>query len=366
MHRKSLIIMDDIPILVLVSEWGDNVLKIKTENLNIGVKLGKDLFSADGKLLLGSGTIINKDHLRNFSRRKITEVYIAEEYKAVPKDERIFADIYQESISSVKEFLTEAKLGQPLNPEEITKTVGTLHGLIFDGISIFKNIQVLKEKDNYLYTHSLNVAILCMLVGKWLSMNDEDIKQLGIGGLLHDIGKVFIADEILNKTDRLTPEEYGEMKKHCFLGYHYINKMDWVEKEVVEAVLTHHERMDGSGYPNGIENYGGNRYAPVLAVCDVYDAVTSERVYSSRRSPFAAADILWEESFGKLDPVVSGVFFKKIGNLLLGSKVRLSNDEIGLVVFSDAFQPTRPLIMVGDTFYNLAVNRDITIMEVID
>ncbi|MDR1616833.1 MAG: HD-GYP domain-containing protein [Syntrophomonadaceae bacterium] len=350
------------------------MFKLNVSDLNIGTRLGKDLFSADGSLLLKETTIINKDHLDRFKKRGIDEVYIAEEIVNAPQEkkeaahipnEKAFEKIYLESTHSVKEFLTKAKLGQPLEAAEVLEIVDTLFTQLFDGFNIFKNISILKEKDDYLFKHSINVAILCMLSGRWMNMNEHNVKQLGLAGVLHDIGKVFIDDKILNKDDALTNEEYQEMKKHAFLGYNYVNKLDWVNNPIAEAVLLHHERMDGRGYPNGVKDYGNNIFAPVLAVCDVYDAVTSERVYSNKRSPFAAADILWEESFGRLDPVVTSIFFNKIGDLLLGSTVKLSNGEIGKVVFTDAFRPTRPLIKVGNLFYNLGKEREIHIMEII-
>ncbi|MDR1159079.1 MAG: HD-GYP domain-containing protein, partial [Syntrophomonadaceae bacterium] len=306
------------------------MFKLNTSDLNVGIRLGKDLFSADGSLLLKEGTIINKDHLDRFKRRGIDEVYIAEEIINMPRkktaddtipNEKVFEKIYLESTHSVKEFLTKAKLGQPLEASEVLEIVDTLFTQLFDGFNIFKNIGILKKKDDYLFKHSINVAILCMLYGRWVNMDEHNVKQLGLAGVLHDIGKVFIDDRILNKDESLTDEEYKEMKKHAFLGYNYVNKLAWVSNPIAEAVLLHHERMDGRGYPTGVKDYGNNIFAPILAVCDVYDAITSERVYSDKRSPFTAADILWEESFGKLEPAVTSIFFNKIADLLIGSTV---------------------------------------------
>ncbi len=342
------------------------MLRIKTSNLNVGVKLGKDIFTYDGQKLLNGGTIITQEHLDGFARRNIEDAFVMEELKPAKRNEKLFIDVYQDSIYAVKEFITDAKLGNPLEPDEINSTVEALFSQLFDGVTIFKNISILKDKDDYLFTHSINVSILSMLAGKWLEMSNDDIRQLGVAGLLHDIGKVFVDSEILTKAGKLTADEFEEMKKHCHLGYDLLTSLEWVQPSVAEAVLMHHERMDGSGYPSKIKNYQNNIYAPVLAVCDIYDAITSERVYSARRSPFAAADILWEESFGKLDPHVTRVFFNRIGSQLLGSKVRLTNNEVGTVVFIDAFQPTRPLIQVGGSFINLATSKDITILEVID
>jgi HD-GYP domain-containing protein (c-di-GMP phosphodiesterase class II) len=116
----------------------------------------------------------------------------------------------------------------------------------------------------------------------------------------------------------------------------------------------------------GTKGYSKNLCVSVVAVADVYDAVTSDRTYSSKRSPYTAAEILWQESFGKLNPKISKLFYDKIANFYIGNEVILSNDEKGIVIYVDPSQPTRPIVMVGEKFYNLATDRSITIIEVID
>ncbi|MGB4701824.1 MAG: HD-GYP domain-containing protein, partial [Syntrophomonadaceae bacterium] len=180
------------------------------------------------------------------------------------------------------------------------------------------------------------------------------------------IGKVYIDSEILNKPGQLTKEEYEEVKKHTTLGYNLIVQNGSFSHDVANAALLHHERADGTGYPMGIKGYNIPFYAAVTAVADVYDAITSDRVYSARSSPYTAAEILWEESFGRLDPRITKVFYDKIANFYVGNQVRLSNNEIGVVIFVDPSMPTRPIVMVDDKFYNLATDRSIFIQEVID
>ena len=135
--------------------------------------------------------------------------------------------------------------------------------------------------------------------------------------------------------------------------------------EVANAALMHHERLDGSGYPSGLKGQI-NFYAAVVAVADVYDAITSAHSYADKRSPYSAAEILWQESFGKLDARITKVFYDKITNFYVGNKVLLSNKKEGIVIYVDPSQPTRPIVMVDDEFYNLAIDRSITIQDIID
>lgn len=342
------------------------MLKIKVGSLKPGVKLAKNLFSFDSQLLLPAGTVITEDHLDSLAKRHIDEVFVAEEPHQQRKREKPFASVYEDSLNAVKTFLMEAKLGQPLETEEINLTVDALFNEVFDELNIFSGIRLMKDKDDYLFTHCINVSILAMLIGRWMKFKEDQIKQLGTAGLLHDIGKIFIDDSILNKPGKLTDDEYEEMKKHSILGFDLLNRQGWVDPMVANAVLYHHERTDGSGYPRGIRNYDDNVYAAIIAVCDMFDAITSNRVYSKKRSPFTAADILWEESFGKLDPTITELFYSKITSSLVGSQVVLTDGQRGEVIFIDSFQPTRPIVKVGETFLNLALDRSVNILEVID
>ncbi|MGI5920800.1 MAG: HD-GYP domain-containing protein [Syntrophomonadaceae bacterium] len=341
------------------------MLKIRTASLKPGVKLAKDVFSYDGQLLLPGGTTITREHLDSFMRRDISELFIMEASPRL-KSEKKFDDVYTQSLDVVKTFMVEAKLGKKLEIAEINDTVDMLLEQVFDEGDLFKQMRIMKTKDDYLFTHSVNVSILCILIGRWLKCDNITTKELGIAGLLHDIGKIYISNDILNKPDRLTEQEFEEMKKHPVLGYNLVCQDNFVNQDIANAVLMHHERLDGSGYPigRGIARIGF--YPSVVAVADVYDAITSSRTYSAKRSPYAAAEILWQDSFGKLDPKISKVFYDKIANFYIGNEVLLSNNEKGVVVFIDPYQPTRPIIMVGDKFYNLAVDRNLTILEVVD
>jgi HD-GYP domain-containing protein (c-di-GMP phosphodiesterase class II) len=341
------------------------MLKIKVSSLKPGVTLGKDLFSYDSKLLLSKGTIITQEQLDSLRMRRIDDVFIMDS-KTIVKSGRQFEDVYGDSLDAVKSFMLGAKLGKPLEFDEISAVTDLLLEQVFEASDLFRQMRLMKEKDDYLFTHSVNVALLCILVGRWLKCNHEILKELGQAGLLHDIGKVFVDDSILNKPDKLTETEFNEVKKHTLLGYNFLTQYEWISSNITNSALMHHERADGSGYPMGTKGYSKNLYVSVVAVADVYDAVTSDRVYSSKRSPYTAAEILWQESFGKLDPRISKVFYDKITNFYVGNEVLLSNDEIGIVIYVDPSQPTRPIVMVGDDFYNLATDRSITIMEIID
>lgn len=341
------------------------MLKIKVNSLKAGVTLGKDIFTYDAKLLLPRGTVITSEHLDNLRSRNIDDVFIMDTGARV-KSIRNFEDVYSNSLDIIRSFMLEAKLGKSLDLEDVNDITELLLEQVFDAGDLFRHMRLMQEKDDYLFTHSVNVSLLCILMGRWLKCDREVIKELGQAGLLHDIGKVFIDDSILNKPGKLTDDEYEEIKKHTLLGYNLLSEHKQVSNNVANAALMHHERADGSGYPMGSKGYSKNLCVSVVAVADVYDAVTSTRVYSPKKSPYSAAEILWQESFGKLNPRISKVFYDRITNFYVGNEVLLSNDEIGVVIYVDPSQPTRPIVMVGERFINLANDRSITILEVLD
>lgn len=341
------------------------MLKIKVSSLKPGVKLGKDIYSFDGNLLLPKGAVISMDHLIAFARRKIDEVFVMESNPRA-KTEKTFEEVYTHSLDVIKEFMLEAKLGRPLEFTELNYTVDMLVEQVFDQHGLFRQMRMMMDKDEYLFTHSVNVALLSILLGRWLKCEASVIKDLGMAGLLHDMGKIYVPDNILNKPEKLDGDEFEEIKKHTLMGYNLLNKYPWINKDVGDAILMHHERADGTGYPVGVKGYKIGFYASVVAVADVYDALTSSRIYASKLSPYSAAEILWQESFGKLDPRITKVFYDKITDFYVGNEVVLSNGKRGVVVFVDPSQPTRPIIMVGDEFCNLAVERSIFIQEIVD
>lgn len=341
------------------------MLKIKVSSLKPGMKLAKDLFTYDSQLLLAAGTSISQEKLDYFHKRGIEEVFIAEEIKPTQVSQP-FAEVYGTSLSSVRSIFKETKIGRPLDNREVAMTIKGLSQQVSEEVNVYRDIRLLQNKSDYLFTHSVNVAVLAMMVGRWMKLEEDKVQDLGTGGLLHDIGKAFIDENLLNKPDKLTDDEYEEMKQHSALGFRYLVHNSSIKPEIIQAVLYHHERADGSGYPMGVKDYGNNPYAAIIAVCDTFDAITSNRVYSKKSSPFTAADMVWEQSFGKLNPAISKFFYGKITPFFTGSRVRLSNNQSGTVVFVDPIQPTRPIVRIGDDYINLATDRSLHVAEVID
>lgn len=218
--------------------------------------------------------------------------------------------------------------------EELIYTIGVLNQI--------KKIVI--NKEDYTFRHSINVAIVAGLMGKWLGLAEYVIQQLVLAGILHDIGKTQVALSILNKPSELSLSEMSEMKKHPMLGYQLLQEYKEVPQLVKLWILQHHERLDGSGYPYARTGDQVSYHAQMIAVADIYDAMTSNRVYRNAATPFGVIDELCAEMFGKLDPHICTTFLDKLNESLIGNSVRLNNGTEGVIIHIDCIRGTKPLI----------------------
>lgn len=232
-----------------------------------------------------------------------------------------------------------------------------------DNYKIIGCINLFKMADSYTYTHSINVALLSTLIGKWLKLGHNALDHLMLAGLFHDIGKMRIDKSILNKPDKLTDEEFEEIKKHPVYSYELLQDNTEIPLDVKVGILMHHERMDGSGYPYGVYNENINDIAKILAIADSYDAMISERPYQKKRSPFEVMQLMQEGVFGKLDSKILLIFLSNIATYYIGTYVALNTGEIGEVVAINPSCVYRPIIKVQDRYIDLNVDYSVQIVD---
>lgn len=266
--------------------------------------------------------------------------------RAIEDNKQIFAQIQNEGVLDLNRIRR--------NVEE------TLPDMVRNN-DVLRRLNQLKESDDYTFQHSMRVSILATMIGKWLGYSQEELVELGEAGLLFDIGKLSVPDFIIKKPTQVNMDEYELIKKHAQFGYSILLKTRGVSANIKYAALHHHERMDGSGYPLRLREGQIHDFAKIIMVCDVFDALITDRPYKKGISPILAADYLsW--SSGKLfDSKVCYVFIKKLSEYYLGKRVQLSNGQEGVIVFIDGNYPTRPLVRVGNDFVNLIKDRSINV-----
>lgn len=213
----------------------------------------------------------------------------------------------------------------------------------------------IREKDNYLLEHSLNVAILLANFANYLGMSEDEVQDLSYAGFLHDLGKIKIPDEILHKPGRLTDSEMEVMKGHVKHGVDYLKSTE-IAPPLIQAISEHHERLDGLGYPAGTKGDDISQAGRMLAIADMYDALTADRVYKSGMSSQRAFSILMSDAPTRLDQSLVQQFIKCLGVYPVGSLVLLSNDRLAMVL-EQKDSPLTPLVKV---FYSVRNNHYLT------
>ncbi len=226
---------------------------------------------------------------------------------------------------------------------------------------VLMRLNQLKASDDYTFQHSLRVSILATMIGKWLGYTQLELLELGEAALLYDIGKMNIPDFVLKKEGKVTQDEYELIKKHPQFGYSILLKTPGVTANMKYAALHHHERMDGSGYPLRLKAGQIHDYAKIIMVCDVFDAMISDRPYKKGICPLLAADYLMWSSGKLFDGEVCYIFVKRLSEYFVGKKVKLTTGHEGKIIFVDENYPTRPIVQVGDQFVDLTKDRSIDV-----
>ncbi len=236
-----------------------------------------------------------------------------------------------------------------------------------DGARAVAQIHNMNREGSYLLHHSLHVAILAGLMGRWLHWPREHRERLVLSGLLHDVGKLKIPEEILNKPGKLTPEEMEMVRHHSAYSAEILAKCGLSgEADIMAGVLQHHERGDGSGYPSGLQKELISPFGKILAILDIYDAMAANRSYAHKVSPFEIFDRLNSDMMDdKIDAEYGVLFVKKICHALTGSWLRLTNGEKAKIIYIDQSR-TNSLPIVETTkgkFYDLAHDSRVKIAE---
>ncbi len=230
---------------------------------------------------------------------------------------------------------------------------------------VVKNIVLYGSGGDYLYRHSVNVSILSFMLGKWLGLSGSELELLTYSALLHDFGKTKLDCSTLNKSTKLSPSEFKHIMLHPILGYEFMKKIPSVPEDVLQGILMHHERLDGSGYPLKLKEERIHNFAKIIAIADIFEAINSNRIYKKRRSPFEALETIKSESLGKLDYNFCKVFIENISSFYVGEKVLLNTKKVGTILKIDYNNLTCPLISVGSEFINLAETKDVHVKKLI-
>ena len=254
--------------------------------------------------------------------------------------------LYGEAVNYAHKFIDDVRDGKPFDFNDATPLVSDFIDSIFRNDSAAAAISKLKAFDEYTYTHCINVSILAVILGKKLGYSREKLENIGMAGMFHDVGKAVISSAILNKPGKLTDEEMNIMRTHPLHGYKILKEQPNIPEDVIRGAVEHHEKYDGSGYPRGLKGDQISDIARLLAVVDVYDALTSKRVYKDPMPPGTVLAMMYKWRVTDFHPNIVEQFIKSLGVYPVGSFVRLSSGDHGVVVDFSPEDPLNPTVRV--------------------
>lgn len=354
------------------------IFRVRADQAEPGMIAANDIYTASNQLIITRGTLLNE---KVITKLRFYNVYGLNVYQKQgeenakeesyidalrnSQDFRKFNQTYVETVNKVADNFTGIICGdEQINVDQLFEETNRILHEGRNGAHVLEMLHGIRNYDDLTYVHSMNVSLICNIFAGWLKLSSEETKKLTLAGLLHDIGKMLIPKEIITKQGKLSENEYEIIKSHTIKGYQVLKDIP-VDISVKYAALMHHERQDGSGYPNGFNASQVHEYAKIIAIADVYDAMTSNRSYRKAFCPFDVVENFEQEGFLKYDPKYLMIFLERIVESYLHNLVRLSDGREGEVVMINKLSLSRPMVKVGEIFVDLSKEHNLTIEAII-
>ncbi|TWI60088.1 HD-GYP domain-containing protein [Halalkalibacter nanhaiisediminis] len=328
---------------------------VATRSLSAGTKLGKPIYNDNGQILLRQGVVLTERVITRLSEMGISFVYIEDaRTEGIDVADIVTDETKRMAVKTIKEeFLhigKEIQLKKVFNGDHLSKDFSKIVQAILSDIKSNEEALALLSDvyvyDNYIFTHSLNVTVYTLGLAVDLGFNEKQLIEIGMGALLHDVGKLSIPAEILNKPGRLTDEEFAIIKTHAKAGFDMLRRSPNISLLTAHCALQHHERLDGTGYPQGLIDENIHIYAKIIGIADVFDAVTSNRVYRKPMLPHEALELLYAGVGTQFDHTLIDAFRRTIAVYPVGLTVTLSDGRIGIVIKQNKELSTHPVVRI--------------------
>lgn len=379
-----------------------NKKRIKLNKATIGMTLADDVYDSNQKIVLKKGVTLTDEYIKLLEAYLITYIAIYEFESATSSTEKdtshghmeLYSNLsinslnsketssYAKRIVSSPEYITFSKKfnenithfesdlrdllnkDAPIEVDKLYKSTADILSATDNSLQVFDILHNLRDYDDSTCAHSLNVAIICNVFGKWLKLDEEDIKVLTVAGMLHDIGKLLIPPEILKKPGKLSETEFSKMKQHPLLGYNLL-KSKKIDKRILLATLLHHEKCDGSGYPLGKQSAEIPSFTKIITIADIYEAMTANRVYRKGICPFDVISMFEQDGYQHYDPKYLITFLNGIIQSYIHFNVKLNDGTIGEIVMINPQALSKPTIRCNDTFINLVTHPELHIVALL-
>ncbi|MDV7765281.1 HD-GYP domain-containing protein [Peribacillus sp. CSMR9] len=326
-----------------------------TKSLSPGARLGKDIYNEQGHILLCEGLTLTQKMIARLVSLNIPLVYIQDSRTddIIPMPP-VFGNLRREAINRIETTFLDMKNEMNLDGSftmeqpnvKFTQIVRNIMDELNRNNELLTILADVYTYDDYIFTHSFNVTLYTLAIGMELNINNKNLEILGLGAILHDVGKMFIPLGILHKPGKLTEKEFEQIQKHADYGFHLIKNVHTVSHLVANCAYQHHERLDGSGYPRGIKGDEIHYFGKIIAVADVFDAVTSNRVYRKAMLPHQGLEILYAGIGKKFDNTIIEAFRRAVAIYPNGLSVELNDGRKGVVSAQNEGIGDRPMIRI--------------------
>lgn len=354
-------------------------IHVPISELRVGKVISEDIFANTRYPIIFKNTIISHEHLQVFFAFNISRVPVYKDGKEAQSEIKeaeivvpieaisTFKRIYDNSIEQFKKEFKNWEAGAKVDITKARKIILPLLEMVLEDRTIIFDLNEYSNPKDYLYHHCVATALISSVIAQKLGYDKGITIQAAIGGLLADCGMAKVHPRIRDKKSTLTEQEFAEIYKHPIYSYNMVKDLTILKDTMKEAIFQHHERLNGSGYPKGEKIANISTFAQIIAVADVFHAMTCERLYRTKQSSFKVIEMINESEFGKFDIKVVRALIDIVADLPIGTIVELSNLEQGEVMFINKFAPTRPLIKLSHSgeIFDLDKNRTFYISRII-
>lgn len=334
----------------------------------IGKKVQHDILNAYGVTIVPANSFISRESLQIIMNHRIdlNAIVLASEQKSSnPKKSIQIGELVQQTVNVSKELFESILVSRKVPLMEIRNQVLPAIVQLSKNQDIFELFEAVKAKDDYIYEHNVGVGVISTLIGRWMNLEESELMILSLAATLHDVGKVKLPLEVLNKPGKLNEVEFQLVKKHTIFGYELLKETTGISLRIARVALQHHEREDGKGYPLGIKKENIDLFSSIVAVADIFHAMSSKRPYHEPLSFHEIVSQMSDGKFGVLNPQIISVFIENMMKRLVGKQVLLTDGREGEVVYINPHNIETPLIKLADYFLDLSQERNIHIKSII-
>ncbi len=333
----------------------------------IGKRMKHDILNAYGVTIVPADSVLTRESLNILINHRIDlySLSLAEDQKPVAENSIQLGELVQQTVTISKELFESILVSRKVPLMEIRNEVLPAILQLSKNPDIFELFEAVKAKDDYVYQHNVGVGVISTLIGRWMNLDDSELSILSLAATLHDVGKIKLPLEVLNKPGKLSEVEFQLIKKHTILGYELLKGTTGLSMRIARVALQHHERVDGKGYPLGLKKENIDVFSSIVAVADIFHAMSSRRPYHEPLSFHEIVSQMSQGRFGALDPHIISLFIENMMKRLVGKQVLLTDGREGEVVYINPHNIETPLIKLADYFLDLSLERDIHIKSII-